>query len=155
MMVLQLNDWFLIGIIAVNLLLILSNRFPVDAVALLVLLMLGFSRILTPQQTLSGFSSNVVITLIALFILDAILRGYGHRPACGKVDQQYWRWVRSLSRIRVHECRAALSLVMNNVAAGAVLLPAAVRVGRASRCACLKLLIPLSFGTLLGEWQPI
>jgi di/tricarboxylate transporter len=39
---------------------------------------------------------------------------------------------------------------MNNVAAGAVLLPAAVQVGRESNVPPSKLLIPLSFGTLVG-----
>jgi len=149
-MVLQLNDWLLIGIIAVNLLLILSNRFPVDAVALLVLLMLGFSRILTPQQTLSGFSSNVVITLIALFILTQSLEDTG-------IVQRVAKWINNIGGgseaylvFLFMSAGAALSLVMNNVAAGAVLLPAAVRVGRASEVRLSKLLIPLSFGTLLG-----
>ncbi|NJL96121.1 MAG: hypothetical protein HC915_21525, partial [Anaerolineae bacterium] len=45
---------------------------------------------------------------------------------------------------------ALLSLVMNNVAAGAVLLPAAVRVAQISEVRASKLLIPLSFGTLVG-----
>jgi di/tricarboxylate transporter len=45
---------------------------------------------------------------------------------------------------------ATLSLVMNNIAAGAVLLPAAVRAGHDSRVPPSKLLIPLSFGTLVG-----
>jgi di/tricarboxylate transporter len=45
---------------------------------------------------------------------------------------------------------ALLSLVMNNIAAGAVLLPAAAQVGRDSNVRLSKLLIPLSFGTLVG-----
>jgi di/tricarboxylate transporter len=45
---------------------------------------------------------------------------------------------------------AVFSLVMNNIAAGAVLLPAAVQVGRESNVPPSKLLIPLSFGTLVG-----
>ena len=45
---------------------------------------------------------------------------------------------------------AALSLIMNNVAAGAVLLPAAVRVARISKISVSKLLMPMSFGTLVG-----
>jgi di/tricarboxylate transporter len=39
---------------------------------------------------------------------------------------------------------------MNNIAAGAVLLPAAVQVGRESNVPPSKLLIPLAFGTLVG-----
>ncbi len=146
----QFDDLLLIGIIVINLLLILSNRFPVDAVALLVLLMLGFSRILTPQQALSGFSSSVVITLIALFILTQSLEDTG-------IIQSVAKWINNIGGgseaylvFLFMSAGAALSLVMNNVAAGAVLLPAAVRVGQSSNVRLSKLLIPLSFGTLLG-----
>jgi di/tricarboxylate transporter len=45
---------------------------------------------------------------------------------------------------------ALLSLVMNNVAAGAVLLPAAVSVARQTNVRESRLLMPLAFGTLLG-----
>jgi di/tricarboxylate transporter len=43
-----------------------------------------------------------------------------------------------------------LSLFAGFAVAGAVLLPAAVRVGRDARVSPSKLLIPLSFGTLVG-----
>jgi len=45
---------------------------------------------------------------------------------------------------------AFLSLGMNNIAAGAVLLPAAVNVARRSNIPASRLLMPLAFGTLLG-----
>ena len=45
---------------------------------------------------------------------------------------------------------AAVSLIMNNVAAGAVLLPAVTRVARETGVAPSKLLIPLSFGVMAG-----
>lgn len=146
----QLADFLLIGIILSSLGLILSNRFSPDVVALLVLLMLGFSAILTPQQTLSGFSSPVVITLIGLFILTQALEDVG-------IIQRVAKWINNIGGgsesylvFLFMSAGAMLSLVMNNVAAGAVLLPAAVRVGHSSNVRLSKLLIPLSFGTLLG-----
>ena len=45
---------------------------------------------------------------------------------------------------------ALLSLGVNNIAAGAVLLPAAVNVARRANVAVSKVLIPLAFGTLFG-----
>ena len=146
----QFADLLLIGIILGSLGLILSNRFSSDVVAMFVLLMLGFSGILTPQQTLSGFSSPVVITLIGLFILTQSLENSG-------IIQRVAKWINNIGGgseaylvFLFMGAGAMLSLVMNNVAAGAVLLPAAVRVGRSSEVRLSKLLIPLSFGTLLG-----
>lgn len=140
----------LIVIIVGMLALIVSNRLAPDLVAMLVLLTLGAIGLVTPQQTLSGFSSPVVITLIGLFIITQALEDTG-------VIQWIAQRINSMgggSEVRLvllfMAAGATLSLVMNNVAAGAVLLPAAVRVGQISNVRLSKLLIPLSFGTLVG-----
>ena len=41
----------------------------IDVVALVCMLALGWTGVLTPQETLSGFSSNAVIAMIAVMIL--------------------------------------------------------------------------------------
>ncbi|MCV4600414.1 SLC13 family permease, partial [Escherichia coli] len=45
---------------------------------------------------------------------------------------------------------AALSLFMNNIAAAAVLLPAATGAAKRANISISRLLIPLAFGTILG-----
>ncbi len=147
---LSLNETLLIAVILGTLALIISNRLSPDVVAILVLLTLGITGLVTPQQTLSGFSSSVVITLIGLFIITQSLEDTG-------VIQWIAERINSMgggSEVRLvllfMAAGALLSLVMNNVAAGAVLLPAAVRVGQISNVRLSKLLIPMSFGTLVG-----
>ncbi|MBZ0234204.1 MAG: hypothetical protein K8M05_17880 [Deltaproteobacteria bacterium] len=118
----------LIVIIVGMLALIVSNRLAPDLVAMLVLLTLGAIGLVTPQQTLSGFSSPVVITLIGLFIITQALEDTG-------VIQWIAQRINSMgggSEVRLvllfMAAGATLSLVMNNVAAGAVLLPAAAAI---------------------------
>jgi di/tricarboxylate transporter len=41
----------------------------IDVVAIICMLALGWTGVLTPQETLSGFSSNAVIAMIAVMIL--------------------------------------------------------------------------------------
>lgn len=129
---------------------ILSNRLRADIIALLVLLALGFSGLITPQEALAGFSSSVVIVIFGLFIITHALEETG-----------VVQWIASrLYALGGHsETRliaifmglgALLSLVMNNIAAGAVILPAAVRVGHISKVRLSKLLMPVSFGTMVG-----
>ncbi|MEZ4675897.1 MAG: SLC13 family permease [Caldilineaceae bacterium] len=110
----------------------------------------ALTGIITYQEALSGFSRSVVITIIGLFIITQALEDTG-------VVQQIAGWLRRLGR--GSETRlltlfmtvgALMSLVMNNIAAGAVLLPAAVQVGRESDVPPSKLLLPLAFGTLVG-----
>jgi di/tricarboxylate transporter len=147
---LSTQEWVLVAIIITTLILIVSNRLRSDLIAILVLAVLPLTGIVTYQEALSGFSRSVVITIIGLFIITQALEDTG-------VVQQIAGWLRRLGR--GSETRlltlfmtvgALLSLVMNNIAAGAVLLPAAVQVGRESDVPPSKLLLPLAFGTLVG-----
>lgn len=140
----------LLIVIGLALALILSNRLRPDLVALLVLLALGISGILTPEQAVAGFSRPAVLTIVGLFVITATLEQTG-------VVQ--WLADRLAQLSGTHETRmiavfmgagALLSLVMNNIAAGAVLLPAAVSVARKANIRESRLLMPLAFGCLLG-----
>jgi di/tricarboxylate transporter len=140
----------LLLIVGLALGLILSNRLRPDLVAILVLLALGISSILTPEQAVAGFSRPAVLTIVGLFVITAALEHTG-------VVQ--WIADRLAHLSGTHELRmiavfmgagALLSLIMNNIAAGAVLLPAAVSVARKSNVRESRLLMPLAFGTLLG-----
>jgi di/tricarboxylate transporter len=140
----------LLLIVGLALGLILGNRLRPDLIALLVLLALGIGGILTPEQAVAGFSRSAVLTIVGLFVITATLEHTG-------VVQWLADHLARLSGTR--ETRmiavfmgtgALLSLVMNNIAAGAVLLPAAVHVARQSRVRESRLLMPLAFGTLLG-----
>ncbi len=134
----------------VLLLLIFSGRVKIELAALLTLLTLSFTGLVTSQQALAGFSSPVVITLIGLFIITRGLEETGVIHWIGARLNQIGQSAESKLITLFMAAGAALSLIMNNVAAGAVLLPAAVRVAQISQVRVSKLLIPLSFGTLVG-----
>jgi di/tricarboxylate transporter len=147
---LSVQELTLIAVILSALAAILSNRIRADVVAILVLLILSMTGLINADEALTGFSRPAVITIIGLFIITEALE-----------DTGIVQWLANRLRLigRGSEVRlillfmgagAALSLLMNNIAAGAVLLPAAVQVGRDSNVKLSKLLIPLSFGTLLG-----
>lgn len=130
--------------------LILWDHLPVEIVALLLLSVLGFSGLVPTDRVLSGFSSPVVITLLGLFVITKSLEETG---VVQGIAERLNR-VGGGSELRLVALfmltGAALSLVMNNVAAGVLLLPAAVQVARISNVRVSKLLIPMSFGTLVG-----
>jgi di/tricarboxylate transporter len=147
---LTVPELLLLAVTVVGLGLIVSNRMRADLAALLVLIALGVTRVLTPQQALGGFSNSAVITIVGLFVITEALEQTG---------AVQWLAARLAGLSGRDETRmvavfmgagALLSLVMNNIAAGAVLLPAAVRVSRQAGIPASKVLIPLSFGTLLG-----
>ncbi len=146
----SMQEWLVVGIIAFALVLILSNRVAADWVALLVLLGLAFSGLVTPEQSMSGFSSPIALTLIGLFMLTESLETTGVvRRVANRLNRMGGG---SQTRLTLLFMVAAMafSLVMNNVAVGAMLLPAAVRVGQMARIPLSKLLMPLSFSVMLG-----
>lgn len=153
---------FVAAVIAVPLLLVMLGRWRVDLAALFMIVMLGTAQFLgmgvlgnasSPQQTLlaiSGFSQPVVVTLIGLFILtqtlstNGVMLWLGQRLAAAGANSE-------MRLIFLFTFAAAmLSLLMNNVAVGALLLPSAIQVARKAHIRPSKLLIPIAFGTALG-----
>jgi di/tricarboxylate transporter len=140
----------LLGVIIIAVILIVTDALRPDVVALIVLLVLGLTGVLSQDQALSGFSRPAVITIIGLFVITAALERAG-------IVQ--WLADRLARMSGASELRATavfliagafLSLFMNNIAAGAVLLPAAVSVARQRDIPSSRLLMPLAYGTLLG-----
>lgn len=147
---LSAHESILIGVLAAALVLMIGVRLRPDVVALLTLLSLGLSQVLTLQEAMAGFSSAPVITLIGLFIITRALEEVGIIHRIGKrLDALGTGSETRLVPIFMGTA-ALLSLVMNNIAAGAVLLPMAVNVGRLSKVRLSKLLIPIAFGTMVG-----
>ena len=150
MLALSPTEIGLLAIVALALALIISNRIRPDLVAIFVLLTLGLSRILRPDQSLAGFSAPAVLTIVGLFVITAALE----RTGVVQWLSDRLALLSGSAEPRVMAvfmlAGALLSLVMNNIAAGAVLLPAAVNVARRSHVASSKVLMPLAFGTLVG-----
>lgn len=135
--------------------LILSNRVRPDLVALLVLISLALGKVLTPSQALAGFSNPAVVTIGGLFVITAALERTGVVRFLADRLARPARHSENRALALFMGTGAALSLVMNNIAAGAVLLPTAVGVARRSGLRESRLLMPIGFGTLLGGMATI
>lgn len=129
---------------------LLSERLRPDLVALLAVLALGVTGVLTPQETFSGFSGPAVITLLGLFILAEGLQRAGVTERAAEAIARVAGDRESVLVLVVMLAAASLSLVMNNIAAAAVLLPAVSAAAQRSHVSPARLLMPLAFGTLLG-----
>lgn len=132
------------------LILFLTDRLRADLVALLLIVFLGISGVLTPQEAFSGFSRSAVVTITSIFILAEGLRRTGVTDKIGTLllrvagNQEH----RLVAVIMV--AGAFLSLFMNNIAAASVLLPAVSGAARKAGVNPSRLLMPLAFATILG-----
>ncbi len=152
----------LIAIVLVPLALVFTNRLRMDLAALIIAVALGTAQLLglemlgpagSPQdaiEAISGFGQPVVITLLSLFILTSGLEQSG---ATRWLARQMLRFGgRSESRLIAlfAGTTAFLSLFMNNLAAGALVLSSAIEVSHRTGIRPSKLLIPVAYGSLLG-----
>ena len=149
-MPLSLNELVLINIVLGALALIISNRFRPDIVAILVLLALAITGLVDVEEALSGFSRPVIIVLMGMFVITRSLEETGIVQWFSARIQRVAGDSEKRLIVVFMAASASMVLVMNVIAAGAVMLPAVLRVSRESGVRASKLLIPMAFGTLIG-----
>ena len=144
----QINLTFLF--LGIATLLLVRNILRPDIVALLLLLSLGLSGILTPQEAFSGFSRSAVVIMFSAYILAEGLRRSGITEHLGiYIVRLFGRGERRLI-FGIMAAAATLSFFMNNIAAASLLFPTLSGVTRRSKVSAARLLMPLAFGTILG-----
>jgi di/tricarboxylate transporter len=122
----------------------------IDVVAIVCMLALGWTGVLTPQETLSGFSSNAVIAMIAVMIL-------GQGIAKTGIMDRFSRAV--LKRVGTDESRligfmslsiGVLSGLIQNIGAAALFLPGILHIARREKIPASRLIMPIGFAAILG-----
>src|SRR5512147_965045 len=131
-------------------LLLLGNILRADIVALMLMLALGLSGILTPQEAFSGFSRSAVVIMFSAFVLAEGLRRSGMTERMGLFIIKLFGAGERRLIFGVMAASAFLSLFMNNIAAASLLFPALSGVARRMKISPSKLLMPLAFGSILG-----
>ena len=142
-----------LGLIAAVLVLFVSEVIPIDITALgtmvAVILLEPWTGV-GPADGVSGFASTATITVLAMFVLSegirrtGVLRRLGNRIvewAKGSFYKQYGALI-GLS--------GTTAGVINNTPVVAMMIPMAVNLARKSRLSPSKLLMPISFASMLG-----
>ncbi len=145
-----LEMWVTLAILIGAIILFVTEWLRVDVVALGVVVLLMVTGILTTPQALAGFSNPVVLIVTALFIVGGGLQQTG----LVTIASERILTIAGRSEIRltvvVMLAGGVLSGFMSNTGAVAVLLPAIVGLARTANVSPSKLLIPLSYASLLG-----
>lgn len=139
-----------LAIIVAALVLFATEKLRVDLVALLVLLSVGLLRLIDPEEIFAGFANPAVITVWAVYIVSGGLFKTGVADAMGRGILRLGGGSEPRLIVTIMATCGVISAFMNNVGATAMLMPALVGISRRTRIAVSKLLIPLSFSSLLG-----
>lgn len=137
------------AILFLALVLFASGRFRHDIVALIALVAVALTGLVSPDQILSGFGHPAVITVAAVLVISEALRNSG---LVDVVVQRILPLTKStMGHIGILTAVVALaSSFMNNVGALAVLLPVAIATAAERGRPAAMLLMPIAFGSMLG-----
>ena len=142
---------FVLAVLAVAMGLFATGRFPPDLIALGVLVAVALAGVLDAGQAIGGFANPAVVTIGAVYVMSSGLARTG-------VAYEIGRLIRRLSGSSERRLIAitmlvagGLSAFMNAIAAAAVLLPAVVAAAREMNTPISRVLIPLSYATLMGS----
>ncbi len=140
--------WLTLAVLAGTVYLFVTEKLPVDVVALLVLSALLVLGLVAPAEALSGFSSQATITVAAMFVLSAGLQRSGALQGLGEMLAR----IRSpwLFALVMMVLIAAISGFVNNTAALAVFMPLVMAATAANKQPASKYLIPLSYAAQFG-----
>jgi di/tricarboxylate transporter len=145
-----IDNWLVIGILLVALVLFISEKLRPDVVALLVLVATVAFGLVTVEQAFSGFASPAVVTVWAVFIVSGGIFKTGVADIIGRrmLAIAGDNHISLLAMIMI--TAGAISAFMNNIGAVAILLPAVMSISRERNIPPSKLLMPLAVASLLG-----
>lgn len=139
-----------LSILAIVLICCIQDWLPPDVIAIAGAATLMLLGLVTPEEGISGFSNPATITVMSMFILSA---GIARTGAIHEVNDCLLRWGGK------HPSRQILTLgviagpvtaFINNTAVVAVFLPIVENWCKKQGISVSKLLIPLSYVTILG-----
>jgi di/tricarboxylate transporter len=147
---LTLDMVLVLGILIFTIVLSLSNVIRADIVAVLVLVVLGMTRLLPPEQLFSGFSNEAVMSMIAVMIIGAGLEKSG-------IAQRIARWILKIGKEHPNKISTVLMLTsgvisafMRSLGTVALLLPVVTRITVRTGIPKSRLLMPVAFCSILG-----
>lgn len=144
------SAWFTLAVTLIAAALLISDKLRPDLIALLVMITLGLSGVVSQQETFVGFGGPAVMTILGISIISEALHQTGVTLFFSRVMQRLGQGSETRLLLVTTVSAALVSLVMNNVATVGVLLPAVMTLSRQSRTPPHRLLIPLAYGTIMG-----
>lgn len=138
------------GIIGLAVILFFTEKFTVDTVAIGVMVLFMLFGILDIKEGMAGFSNSATITVAAMFVISQAIFKTG-------ILDQFSNYLGSQAQksetkliLTLMLSTGLLSALINDTAVVALLMPAVISISQKNNIPASKLLMPLSFGSLMG-----
>jgi di/tricarboxylate transporter len=140
----------LLGIIALTVLAFAREWLPMAAVSLTTLALLLAFGLVSPEEALTGFSNEAVITVLMMFWLSEALVRSGLVAKLGYRIAELSGSSGRMASLLLLGLAATISAFINNTAVVSIFLPIALHLARHYRFSPSKILLPLSWAALFG-----
>lgn len=141
---------FVLGLLLVTILLFVSGFWRLDVVAIMVILTLMLSGLLSPGDALAGFGDPVVLLIAGLFVVGEGLFRTG-------VAYRIGNWLMGVAGTSENRLLillmlvvAGLSAFMSSTGAVAIFIPVALNLAAKADVSPSRLLMPMAFASLIG-----
>ena len=139
-----------LGLVGFTMVMFLFERIRADVVALVVLVLLGLTGLVAPEDIFSGFSSDAVMNVIATMVLGA---GLDRTGALNRLAGWLLRRARGVEQRLLLFTSAVAGLnssIMQNTSVTALYLPIASRLTARTGISLTRLLMPMSAAIIMG-----
>lgn len=126
------------------------GRIRSDVVALCALILLMVLGILTPEEALSGFSNQVVIMMVGLFVVGGAIFQSGLAKKASSALMKLGGRSETRLFLMVVLATAAIGGFVSNTGTVALMLPIVVSLAAKAKVSASRLLMPLAFASSLG-----
>ncbi|HZM00267.1 MAG TPA: SLC13 family permease, partial [Planctomycetota bacterium] len=141
---------FVLGLVVATLVLFALELLPIDLVSLSVLVVLVLSGTLSADEALAGFGNSALVTVVCMYVLSAGLIRTGALDHVSRALLALGAGGKRRSIVALLLTVAALSAFMNNTPVVVIFFPVVLALAARLEIAPSRLLIPLSFATILG-----
>ena len=139
-----------LGVLALSCILFMSGKIRSDIVALGSLLILLLTGVLTPEEALSGFSSQVVIMMVGLFVVGAgIFRTGLAKMISGKILKVGGKNENFLF-LMVMLVTSCIGAFVSNTGTVAVMMPIVMSMASSAGISASRYLMPMAFASSMG-----
>ena len=142
--------WLVTLILVVAMILLITEKVPVDLTSIGIIVVLTVSGILSPTEAIAGFASPAVITVAAMFLIS---KGMIRTGAVGYISQkviEYSRGKPNLAIFLILFIVGAASAFINNTPVVVLFIPIILSLSCELGLSPSKFLIPVSYASILA-----
>jgi len=139
-----------LGLVVFTVLMLVLEWIRADLVALLIVVVIGITRLMPVEQLFDGFAGNAVISLLGVMIMGAGLDRTGVLNKAASFLLRLSGGIESRLEFAINAMVGSLSAIMQSQALASLFLPVASRVSARTGVPLGRLLLPMAFCILAG-----